>query len=229
MGGTQRAAVLSTVALLAGCATNAQIALPSDMLARTDAIEVVGIGGRSKGSFHIGRSNGRFSRTAATLRIGDDHLSNIGGARFDAAGPEFGGRASGDCKFDEGRLDWGAAEFSEKRLTYSCTLHRSGRPDAGLVLTEIPSGPGVLSALTRRGELQIDGMTLTVRAVHQFEDASAKSGTPLGYIFSLAGREVGAVDVAARRMIHLPREPGTERDAVRMAGLALLLFWDPGE
>jgi len=58
---------------------------------------------------------------------------------------------------------------------------------------------------------------------------SLPNGTPLGYSFDVAGRQVGAVDLNGRnKTIYAPRQPGPERDAVLMAALALSVFWDPG-
>jgi len=222
-------AAVIAAGLLTGCISNPPIAFSSDLVARTEAVEVAGIGGSSKGTFRVGQSQGRFSRSADHVKIDDLHQRNIGGAHFEAIGPDFSGTASGDCNFDEGQLDWGVATFSEKRLTYTCAFRLNDRIDGPLVLAEVPSGKGALAGVTRAGELRIDGTTMTVKAVHQFRENRVRSGQPLGYIFSMSGREVGAVDLAGRKTVYLPREPGPERRAVLMAGVALLLFWDPGE
>ncbi len=135
---------LSAVAAIfpAGCATDAGIALSPTMLMQAEAIEVAGIGGWKDGSFRLGGSQGRFTRRSIKVRIDDLHIRNIGGARFEATGPDFGGTVVGDCGFDEGQLDWGAATFPEGRLAYSCTFLRDGRMDGSLSLAEVPKGKG---------------------------------------------------------------------------------------
>jgi hypothetical protein len=215
---------------LTGCMREARIAMPADVQARTERIQLSGMGGWERGDFTLGASQGRFTRQALQSRQGGFFVQNLGGGSFDVAGPELGGRVTATCGFHESEFDAGAILASGDRLAYGCEFERDRtRIPGGLLLAEVPTSRSVLAGRTRAGELQVGDVRLGIRAIHDMEGGSIPSGTPLGYAFDIGGRQVGAVDLnGTDKTIYAPREAGAEREAVLMASLALSIFWDPG-
>ena len=217
-------------ALLGACVHEARIAMPADVAAQTERIELTGMGGWERGRFRLGASEGRFTRSASQARVDQLLVQNVGGGSFDASGPDFGGALSARCGYHEAEIEAGAIAVPAARLAYGCEFDRDGRHlQGGLLLREVPTSRGVLAGRTRAGELQVGDLTIGIRAIHQMEGGRLPSGTPLGYAFDIGGRQIGAVDLnGTDKTIYAPRAPGPEREAVLMASLALSIFWDPG-
>ena len=214
--------LVGTAALLGGC-TEGHVGVPADMAMATDQIPLTGIGGWQDGHFRLGTSQGSFTRRADQRRL-LGFVRDRGTASFDAAGPEFGGNAAGWCGFAQGELDTGVAVLPNGRLHYQCEFDRGG----SMFLAEVPYGSGLLAGRSRAGEVRLGNTIVQVRAVHTAPGLAVASGTPLGYSFSVAGRQIGAIDLNGRKTVYAPRQPGPEREAVLMGSLALALFWDPG-
>ncbi len=217
------------VTALAGCVGDSRIAMPADLQARTERLEIAGMGYGERGDFTLGSSNGRFTRLS--LQTGDGFVvDNVGRGSFVIAGPELGGRVSATCGFHERELDLGVVVATRDRLAYGCDFERDGLPlSGGLLLAEVPTSRGVLAGRTRAGELRIGDLRIGIRAIHDMVGTRLPSGTPLGYAFDIDGRQIGAVDLnGGDKTVYAPRAPGAEREAVLMASLALSIFWDPG-
>lgn len=223
-------ATLVLASCLAGCASS-QMAMPNQLVATTERLELAGMGGWQDGQWRMGGSEGRFTRRSTETKLFDTFVRKAGGATFDLAGPEIGGSIGGRCGFDELEIDLGTLAVPNGRLTYRCAFHRDGRPiDGGMFLAEVPNGSGLLAGRTRAGELQLAGLTLAIRPIHRAQGGGLPAGMPLGYAFDVSGRQIGAVDInGIKKTIYAPRQAGPEREAVLMASLALSAFWDPGE
>lgn len=204
--------------------------MPAELQARTERIELTGMGGWERGQFRLGASEGRFTRRAAQLRVDDFYIENVGGGSFEATGPELGGRLSARCGFHEEEFDSGIVVTPGARLAYGCEFERDGAPvPGGLLLAEVPASRGALAGRTRAGELHIGDVRIGIQAIHDMESGRLPSGTPLGYAFDVGGRQIGAVDLnGPDKTIFAPRAAGPEREAVLTASLALSIFWDPG-
>ena len=229
MRGMKRAIAALGATALAGCVDEARIAMPADLAAGTERLEIAGMGHGERGDFTLGASQGRFVRQALQTR-GHILVHNVGRGGFDIAGPELGGRVTASCGFHESELDAGAITVSGDRLAYGCEFERDREPlPARLLLAEVPTSRGLLAGRTRAGEVQLGDMRIGIRAIHDMEGGRVPSGTPLGYAFDVDGRQIGAIDLnGANKTIYAPRAPGAEREAVLMASLALSVFWDPG-
>jgi hypothetical protein len=224
------AAALVAASIVSGCVRDAEIALPSDLRASAERIELTGMGPFPSGSFRLGLSQGRFTRSAGTERRLDTFVSNFGGGSFVAHGADFGGQVAGRCGFDEKEVDIGIAVLPTERLYYGCSFSRQpGGTSGGLMLTEVPTSGSILAGRTRAGQVAYGPLRLEVRAIHDMEGGRLPSGTPLGYAFFDRGRQIGAVDLnGLDKTIFAPRS-GLEREAVLAASLALSVFWDPGD
>lgn len=220
---------IPSLALLGACVQNSGIDVPPATLADTQQLDLVGLGGWQDGRFQLGQSEGRFSRRAGQQRFGS-RVRNTGGASFAASGPELGDNVRGRCTFDEQELDLGIAALPDGRLSYRCRLESDRGQGGDLFLAEVPHGTGLLAGRTRAGEVRFADMRLEIQPIHHFRGGRIPAGSPIGYSFHRDGRQVGAVDLTdPKRRIHAPLQPGAERDAVLLGGLALSLFWDPGE
>ncbi len=219
---------LATTALT-GCVREARIAVPADVQARTERLEIAGMGYGERGDFTLGASHGRFARIA--LQTGDGLVvDNVGRGSLDIAGPELGGSVTAICGFHEREIDMGVLVATRDRLAYGCEFERDRVPlPGGLLLSEVPTSRSILAGRTRAGELRIGDLRVGIRAIHDMEGGRVRSGSPLGYAFDIDGRQIGAVDLnGGNKTIYAPRTAGPEREAVLMASLALSIFWDPG-
>ncbi len=72
-------------------------------------------------------------------------------------------------------------------------------------------------------------MRLTFRSVRRVAGSPLPLPQPIGYSFSLNGREIGAVELnGPNRQVHAPTEPRL-REAMLVAAMALAVFSDPAE
>jgi len=217
-------------AALTGCVSDARIAMPAGIQSKSEVLRLTGMGGWQDGRFRLGTSEGRFTRRATKSTILNSFVRNAGGSSFEVTGPELGGSAGGRCGFEEREINAGVATLPNGRLTYNCAFQNDGQPvDGGLFLAEVPNGHGIMAGRTRAGELRLGQLTVGIRPIHHFQGGRLPTGMPLGYAFDVGGRQIGAVDLnGINKTIYAPRQPGSERDAVLMASLALSVFWDPG-
>lgn len=216
---------------LAGCVRDAHIAVPSDLRAGSERIEVTGIGGFERGDFRLGASTGSFRRSAGQQAFDDFYVSNAGTASFTVDGPEVGGPLSADCGFHQGEVDTGIVVLAAERFTFHCGFERgAGTPKGELILRAVPRSPGrLLSGISRAGELNFDGRRIGIRAIHDMEGGKMPTGAPLGDLFETGGRKIGAVDLnGGSKTVYAPLS-GPDREAVLAASLALSILWDPGE
>ena len=226
------ATLAAAAAVSGGCVREARIVLPSDVAAATEAITLSGAGAAYRGDFRLGASQGHFTRSdIEETEDGGRLVRKRGGGRFEISGPEFEGRLDGECSYRQAELDSGVVTAAVQRFAYFCGFTRNGRPaDSRLVLEAVPDRPGkLLSGITRAGEVRMEGAVLTIRAIHHFEGGRVRSGSPLGYMFHVGSRRVGAIDInRSPKVVYAPRS-GPERQAVLAAGVALALLRDPGE
>ena len=220
------------LALAGGGIREAQIAIPPELAGETEILLVRGLGGDSSGTFTLGSSKGRFTRSAERLGLPDPLVvRNRGRSSFRLSGPEVPGELSGRCAFGETQASLGHFAATPRRLVYSCRFSRDGQPIAAeLVLRETDESLGSLfSKRERRGSLYYEGVRIEFRSLHRDRRGGLPMATPLGYAFYSDGRQIAAVDLnGSRTRIHAPRT-GQQREAVIAASLALSVFWDPAE
>ncbi|WP_147417667.1 hypothetical protein [Sphingomonas cavernae] len=218
--------------LLSGCIREARIAIPSQLAIASQRLELTDMGAGERGQFQLGSSKGHFTRSAIHTASEDGFLvQNSGGGTFVVAGPDVEGELSARCDFGEVEIHSGVVVATAQRFAYRCRFQRDGQPiEAGLILEEIPRSPGkLLSGRTRAGKLHFADHVIGIRAIHDMEGGRMPTGTPLGYMFDIEGRQIGAVDLnGLNKTIHAPNS-GPEREAVIAASVALSILWDPGE
>lgn len=223
----------AAAALLTACTIReARIAVPSDLAASSERLELRGMGGGRRGSFDLAGARGTFSRSADRLGILDPLIvRHSGGGSFEIEGassvPPLGGR----CGYREGRIDLGPISVTPRRLAFHCAFGRAGEPIAASLILEDPDAPlGSPDGRARRtGTLYFEGRRIEIRSIHRDAGGGLPLPTPLGYAFSAGGRQIGAVDLNGANKTILAPLSGPERDAVLAAAVALSIFWDPAE
>lgn len=202
--------------------------------ARSERLDLTGIGwGRSR-RFKLGEAAGAFRRDLDRRRFGGEValVEHGGGTIFEFAGPGVRGGLAGDCRLDQAqeRVRAGSLTVSTAvaPMWYSCVFSVDGRPAGGMTLDAAFSRK--LSVETARaGRVRFNGVELAIRSVHRFEKSRWPTSDPLGYVFEQDGRIVAALDATGgRKRLALTRDPAA-RDAALAAGVALALFWDPGD
>lgn len=217
-------------AAVSGCIIQpARIAVPPHFAADVERIEVTGMGGGTRGRFQFAGVPGTFSRGAERLG-GSPLVSYRGGGTFHIAKSRLAPAMSGRCGYGEGQVNVGAISVTPQRLVYICDLSSDGRPSGRLFLRDRNGPLGTLHGRSEReGTVEYRGDRLVLRSIHRFEGGALPLQTPLGYMFIVDGREVGAIDLnGTNKTIMAPRS-GDHREAVIAAGLALSIFWDPAE
>jgi hypothetical protein len=217
---------------LAGCVREARIAMPAELAASTERLELRGLGGGTSGAFDLAGARGRFTRGAERLAILDPALvRHRGGSSFELAASPKAGALGGLCSYREGRVTIGPVSVTPRRLAYACDFARDGRPLAAGLVIEDPAGAfGTLHGRSERiGTLWFEGREIGVRSIHRDAGGGLPVPHALGYMFEAEGREIGAVDLnGTNKTIFAPRS-GPDREAVIAGAVALSIFWDPAE
>lgn len=218
---------------LTACSVSAaHMSLPAGVSKSTTQIAITGMGGAQSGSFTAGTSSGRFSRRADRLGVMDPlFVSNHGGSSFELAGPDVTGALSARCGFSRQQTNVRVISITPGQLRYSCQFRRDGQPLAAAL--ELQGRGGALGSIdgreARDGIFEYEGVRLTFRSVHRVAGTPLPLPQPIGYIFLLNGREIGAVELnGPNRQVHAPTEPRL-REAMLVAAMALAVFWDPAE
>jgi hypothetical protein len=229
-------APLLTTLVLAGCAAiqPAQMALPPDLPARTEATTIAGMGGGTRGSFTVGAVDGNYARSATRLSFFDDlAVFDRGGAGFNATGLVADATVEASCKMRQTTVTIGIVGFAPKPLAYECDLRARGAPLAArFTLQESRDTLGQVTAqVQRRGLIEWDGVALTIRSVHTVQGSPLPLQAPIGYVFEQDGRAVGAVELngLTPRLWLPPAGDVKTRQASLVAALALAVFWDPAQ
>jgi len=225
MSAFKMAALCLAACSVSGCGVvrEARIAVPSDVAASTERLELRGMGGGTRGGFELAGERGSFARSAERLSM-PIVRNRTGGGSF-----EYGALA-GRCGFREGELHAGSVSVTTRPFAYRCSFHRDGRPiDAELILEESYNSPtAMLSKRERRGTLFFEGQRIELRSLHRDQGGGLPTAAPLGYAFDVDGRQIGAIDLnGTSKTLYLPR--GGAREAVLAASLALSVLWDPAE
>lgn len=208
-----------------------------EVAARSERVDVTGLSGWYKGKFKLGEAGaGGTYRIVSQRDRGYGETARFGETRFTLSGPGIDREYSGQCGFEmitaEDRLRTGRWKLTISEtlvpLTYRCSFARDGVEIGMLDLAEVAS-PGLSVKQQRAGAVIVGNRQLTLRSVHHFERGKLPGAAPLGYIVEEDGRGVAAADLnGGRKRLALPRDPQS-REAALLAGMALALFWDPGD
>ncbi len=214
--------VISAVAALSGCVTAARMAVPAELAARSERVEVSGLGAGTQGRAQLLGQTLAFTRSASRLSLFDDlQVTDRGRVEY-TLGAEGREPEAVRCRMRQRSLTLGLVNFDAKPFAFECEL-----AGATLSLQEPRDGVRTLKA-ERRGELRFDGRSVALRSVHEVQGSALPLAAPIGYVFEEGGRSVGAVEInGTRPVLMLPAGDAALRQRVLQASLALALLWDP--
>lgn len=163
-------------------------------------------------------------------------IERSGHFAFTARGPRVGGEIAGDCVYgrSERQARSGALAIAEPDapLRLRCSFARDGVALGALALDGGEAAGDDAAFDARVGDVRVGDTLLGIRSLHRVGAGRGfPTDAPAGYAFEGAdGSAIGGVDVSggATRRLSLPTG-GPARDAALAAGLALALFWDPGD
>lgn len=207
---------------LTACVTAAKMVVPAELAARSDRVEVAGLGAGTQGRTSVLGQSLEFTRSASRLSLFDDlQVSDRGRVDFSLTPPGQTPQ-SARCRMRQRSITLGVVNFDAKPFAFECEL--SG---AALSVQEARGGVRTLKA-ERRGELRFDGRSVALRSVHEVQGGALPLAAPIGYVFEEGGRAVGAVEInGTRPVLLLPGGDAALRQRLLQASLALALLWDP--
>jgi hypothetical protein len=223
----------TVAAVLSGCSVReARIAMPAQLIASTERLELSGMGGGTKGSFSLGGVRGTFARSAERLGIFDPLIvRHQGGGTFQLEPSSANAALAGRCSYQEDKINVGAIAITPERLAYHCEFARGGQViDADLVLEDPQSAIGTVHGRSERiGAFFYEGQQIEIRSIHHDQGGGLANPTALGYLLVDGSSAIGAVDLNGSNKTIFAPQGGKQREAVLAAALALSIFWDPAE
>ena len=150
---------------------------------------------------------------------------------FQLQAPSLPTPITATCEGGQSKLVIAGITWKRSELAYNCTYGGGAPADAVLTLV---LGDGTfmqrLQQPQRAGELRWNGQTIRFDT-RQVGGMPISGGKPLGYVFTRAGREIGAVDLGgglSPPAFFVQPKGSPDRDAVMVAALSLFVFPDPG-
>src|SRR5512139_16383 len=219
--------------VLAACGAiqPARMALP-EPLRGAEPISVDGMGAGQRGTFRAGEYSGDYARAATRLELfGDFAVFDRGRATYTVNGvtaaPLFA-----RCTVRQTSMTVGIIGFEPKKLAYECDFSEQGKGVGVRFTLQEGRDAGVPKTMQaeRRGRIDFNGTTVTLRSVHAVEGSPLPLGTPIGYVFEQDGRAVGAIELnGLTPRLWLPAGNDDTRRASVAAAMALAVFWDPAQ
>lgn len=223
--------------LLAGVAESlqtARMALPPELAARAERHEARGFGGHNRGDYRLAEYSGAFTRIESRWAVFDPlYARSLAKSSYALSGPGLEAAISAECEMKEGTATIGIVTFDPKRMIYQCAFTRDGLPmPARFVLGEVKPDSmraRLVARAERRGELEVEGLRVTLASVHRYAGSRFTSQTPVGYVLEMDGTAVGAVELTdVNPVIFIDPALGLEaRNATLMASLAVAVLRDP--
>ncbi len=219
-----RQALLAVCCLsaLTACVTAAKMMVPGDLAARSDRVEVSGLGAGTQGRSNVLGQTLSFTRSASRLSLFDDlQLSDRGRVEFSLSPPGQPAQ-SARCGMRQRSITLGVVNFDAKPFAFECEL------GGAMLSVQEPRGGVRTLKVERKGELRFDGRSVALRSVHEVQGGALPLAAPIGYVFEEGGRAVGAVEInGSRPVLLLPAGDAVLRQRLLQASLALALLWDP--
>ncbi|GAP34732.1 hypothetical protein [Piscinibacter sakaiensis] len=198
------------------------MALPAP-LANLSSETLDGLGGGRRGDFRLAGEPVHFERGLDRLQLFDlvTHERAASRYRFEPAG---GPPVEAVCQGRQTTLSIGGAEARARPARLACQWQGTAAPTR-LTLDAVARAGG---REERQGVFSAGPLTLELQSVHRWDGAALPVAEPVGYVMSVQGRPVGALELNGTPRLWRPAEPGPLRDAVTWAALALALSWGPG-
>jgi hypothetical protein len=209
------------VAAVSACASlpTARMALPESLQAKAP-LTLQGLGGSRSGEFSLAAERGRFERVADRLTVFDTLSFDRVSARYSTDAT----RASCRGRQTEGSL--GILSGQPRPFEVQCQFE--GAFSGSLSLRGSAGAAGTQQQ--RSGRIAAGGAVVDFSSVHRLQGSPLPLSFPAGYVLSVDGKPVGAVELTdTRPRVWLPDAPAPVVAAATHAALALALLWDPSQ
>jgi hypothetical protein len=210
------------MALVSACAAlpAARMTLPEPLAAQTASV-VQGLGAGRSGEFALGSERGRFERAADRLAIFDALTFDRVAAGYTTPTT----RAS--CRGRQTEATLGVITGRPRAFEVQCQYE--GAFTGQLTLRGASGVAGTQQQ--RSGRLSAAGVTIDIASVHHLQGSLLPLAFPAGYVLSIEGRPVGAVELTDSQQprVWLPSAPALQQAAATHAALTLALLWDPSQ
>jgi hypothetical protein len=216
-----RLATLPAALALGACAglPTARMALPA-ALAAQPPLTVAGLGGGRTGEFRLAGERGRFERGADRLTVFDTLSFDRVSARYRTD------QTAATCRGRQTEGSVGVLTGQPRPFEFQCQYEGAF---AGQLTLRGQSGAAGTQQ-QRSGRMTGGGVVVDIVSVHRLQGTSLPLAAPAGYLLSVDGQPVGAVELTdTRPSVWLPPGPAPVSAAVTQAALTLALLWDPAQ
>ena len=211
----------------------ARMLLPADFATAAKRIPTDGFGGINRGNFTAGEWHGDFVRIESRFAVVDPlYAVNSGKSGFTLHGGGIDPPIGGECGFKERVVTVGVAVFDATKFAYVCELTDGSGPLGDLTLAEPRPETfkaRVLARAERKGLARVGDIRVDIASVHKLDRSKLALQTPVGYLLSIGGQVVGAVELTDTNPTFLLRtdlDPAPRR-ATLVAALGLSVLRDP--
>lgn len=211
----------------------ARMRLPADFAAAAERIPTDGFGGANRGRFAAGEWQGDFVRIESRFAVVDPlYAVNSGKSAFTLEGGGIDTPIEGACGFKERVVTVGVATFDATKFAYVCEITDGSGPLGDLTLAEPRPETfkaRVLAPAERKGLARVGDIRVDIASVHKLERSKLALQTPVGYLLSIGGEVVGAVELTDTDPTFLLRAglDRVPRRAALVAALGLSVLRDP--
>lgn len=229
---TVLAAALALLLAACGAIQPARMALPDGFEARTERVEITGLGAGRTGRWQLQAHGGEFRRSADRLALFDElYVADRGGSSFTISGPEFPDAWRVSCRLRQTTMSIAIVGFTPKPLAYTCDFAQGAAALPWRIAVWEGRSAAQSQALRadRRGEVQVGDARFTLRSSHALVGTPLTTAAPIGYLVERDGAPFAAIELnGTSPAVFLPRSAtAAERRAVLAAVLALAVLWDP--
>lgn len=214
----------------------ATMKLPAGFAEQAQRLPVSGYGGANNGQFRLGEFHGDFTRVESRLGVFDPlYARNYGGSSYAMQGGTLEAPVGAECRFKQSTVTVGVLTFDPKKFVYDCELSAQGsEPPGRLVLGEAPREglkQKFMAHARRRGEAMLGDVRLGIESVHEYAGTRLTAPTPTGYLLTLGGAIVGALELTdVNPVVYLAESMAeAERLSVLRAAIAVSLLRDPAD
>jgi hypothetical protein len=212
------------------------MALPDEFRKEAESLQFTGFGGHNRGRWQLGTYQGEFTRRESRLGIADPLLvSSKGKSSFTFASSEEHEPLTAVCKMQKRSVTIGIVTLDPKKMHYDCEFRRAGILTGDRFYLGRPKPANMKERLlaneTRVGEAIIDGLHLTIKSVHKYDDSAFSSQAPIGYLFSSADATAGAVELTDwNPAVYISEDLiPSARESVLITALAIAVLRDPAD
>ncbi len=217
-----RISALVSMALASACAAlpAARMALPESLAAQSVSV-VQGLGTGRSGELALGSERGHFER-------GADRLAFFDALTFDRVTAGYTTSTTrASCRGRQTEATLGVITGQPRAFEVRCQYDGAFTGQLTLGGSSGPAG----TQQQRRGRLTAAGVTIDIASVHHLQGSPLPLASPAGYLLSIEGRPVGALELtdSQRPRVWMPSVPGPQKSAVTHAALTLAVLWDPSQ